>query len=439
MYMINIVCESTVVKKLAIARNIDSGDLLLLVAFGQDTAAILQRMKPAELFVVSATEKPVGKFPSTFIELKTHFYLGKTKVTMLPLSSLAPDKLSRWMASLESYFDRISELVLDGGAARVSFRGIVIKSTECMMPTGKAVRSIIADESGTCVSLRQFNGKIMRPGTLTYCRYAQVFKDRNDHHVEATCVSATYIASNLRLITAPQELQDFYRDNDMTDVENHHNRSSCEDLQETTIAAMVLALEVMYDLDAKAKVTQDASAPASSSSSSDMIIDPESIQHDEEDITNQHVKTGLVTLKLARIMSGAMMYYNACTNQSLTNRGESTCNKAVSILVPGEDWLDHKDRPAGKVVHKSKTCTQRFVFTAVFEEEIDGESKEYSYKVFDEFGTTLMQMEASEWATLSTDMQDQTKVNLANAAVYVVTINRNGVIENMQTTENAGD
>lgn len=459
---------SPVPKKLAIAINIDSGDLLLVIAFGQEVSAILQAMKPAGLYVIKAIEKPIGMYPSTFIELKTHFHLSKTKVSPLPASSLNATKLSKFMASFETHFMRISELVLDAGNTRVSFRGIVIKSCACKMPKGEAVRSFIVDESGQCIAFCQFNGKVMNIGSLVYCRLAQVYTDKNDHHIELSCVSVTYVASNLRLIDAPSELQSFYRVNDMTKMLAHHNRSSPEELEETTMIAMINKLESRYAIDAKTQeISQPlpssssaapssscaaASSSSSSSSTSCVAYSPmDVVGINAHGIEHKHMMSGYVTLKLKRIIAGASLYYNACVHKSMSSWGESTCNKSVVRLIPGEDWMDHKDRAAGEHVHRSQSCLQRYMFTAVFEEEEEEANNvvvlsgtkahinEYQYKVFDEFGTLLLGVDAPDFALLSNKLQVEVQNHLKNPAVYVVTISRNGVIENMQTTQCAGE
>lgn len=80
--------------------------------------------------------------------------------------------------------------------------------------------------------------------------------------------------------------------------------------------------------------------------------------------------------------------------------------------------------------------------TAVFAEEIvDGQpsgglpKNEYPYKVFDAFGTLLMGMPAGEFALFSQSAQDDVIHSLDMEAVYVVTIDQNGIITNMQTTQ----
>lgn len=465
----------SVTKRLAIGVNIDTGDRLLLVGFSQDMCATIKRMRPKEMYVVKATEKPVGQYPSTFIDLKTHYYLNTTKVSLLPASTLSASKLSAHMASFETFFDRISELVLNAGPTRVSFRGVVIKSTKCVMPKGSGARSIIADESGQCIAFCQFNGTVKEVGSLMYCRLAQVYTDRNDHHIELSCVSTTFLVSDVKLINAPPMLQSFHRTNDMAQIEQQHNRSSLDDLEETTMAAMTKKIEDRYDIDAKmsaeklklspsssaaaasssssssaAAASSSSSIASSSSSSSDSAYSPYSsttTDGADESTENEakYTESGYVTLTLKRIIAVPSPYYNACVHESSTSWGNTTCNKSVIKLASGQDWMDHKDRPAGTNVHRSQSCLQRYMFTAVFEDDTDSaqcttsNTKEYPFKVFNEFGAIMLGMAAPEFAMLSTNRQAEIQDSLKEPAVYVVTISRHGIIENMQITQCSGE
>lgn len=418
-----------------------------------------------QLYLVKALEKPVGQYPSTFIELTSHFYLGRTRVTNVNTNTLTAIAFKQHVAMFESLFNRISELVLATSGDLVSFRGIVIQSEECTLGKSKAVRTIVVDESGQCIAFCQFNGAVMEIDTLMYCRLAQVYTDQTDHHIELSCVGATYIASDLKLIDAPPALQSFHRTNDMANMIQYHNRSTSDDLEETTMSAMIIKLEEKYAIDEKTRsavkaasassAAGAAAAAASTSSSSSTASSSHSPMNSAsragaKDHALKYTMSGYVLLKAKRFNSGPTLYYNACVQQSKTSWGDSTCNKGVVKLVPGQPWMDHKDRPAGVNVHRSASCTQRYMFTVVFEEEVTSQhlvcndnaasmDNEYPYRVFDEFGTALMGLVAPDFALLPNERQEDAQKSLENAAMYVVTISRNGVIENMQLTKCSGD
>lgn len=451
------------VKRTAIVANIDTGVTTILVGFAFDSANCIAGMRNHQLYSVSVRETS-ALYPSTFENLPTHYNLNKQFARPLPLSDITADLNLKIRSRMETYFDRISDLDLTGINQLVSFRGVVLDSVSCTMAQSVGVRSTIADESGKSIIFFRFGGIPLHVGKFMYCRLAKVYTDAVDRHIELSCNAKTYVASNILLIHAPIALQNFYANNDMRHIATHCNRSTATALEETTMRALMMKLDVMQEQDIKEKQDKKALEPsdgiaaAASSSSSNAsasgyaVYDAYSIA--PEEVVRPHVAHGYVALQVKRF-DNPVLFYNACTQAMTTGKlSTRSCNKAV-VSIQG-DLVDHKSgRAEDQRVHPRPTCTQRFMFNVVFEEPVQGDVKEtnnrendrqvtpypneFVYTASDEFGAQFIGCTAVEYAKLSPSTMDDIRQQVMKPATYAVTINRNGKILQMQMTETANN